>query len=258
MFKFTTRLIFIFCLVFIISIFPIGVASADDDDGVNEVAGYGVYEYNFAGDLPNSVNNVAGFMGVMDDYYTVRFNKTDDDVVQSDFESNSGCDTADICYYSGHGEGGRLIFQNDFWPFWTDRTYWDEAHWGDVDLEWIMLRACYTLENDTTLIKSTSEFANALNGARLICGAATTLSDTLDGANVANRLVDSDGGGADIAQKVKSSWFYGCDQNQPSGKVLRVIGEGYFYGDDYIWGQGTGPYDYTYSVDNYYYEWSYT
>jgi hypothetical protein len=150
-----------------------------------------------------------------------------------------------------------LIFDDDMGLFF-DRVSYGSMDLGDVDLEWIFFHACETLSDDTEGVKTSGQFAQSLDGIRMICGADTSDYNCADGAGIANRLVDSDGGGADVAQTVKNSWFLGMDDYQPSGVTLRVIAEGYSWGNDYIWGQGTGPNSTSYSVDNYYSTWTYS
>jgi len=227
------------------------------EDGYNEAGGYWVSDYAFISDLPSSQTNVEQFVNYLlyngGSYYT--FSVGDDDVTQDAFESNNSVDTTDLAFFNGHGGDGYLILRWEM--FGNDRVVYDEVHWGDVDLDWIMLHSCDTLASDNTGLKSTSKFAQGLNGMRLICGATTIMWNfTDDGLHVAWRLIDSDAGGPDEALPVSVSWFLGIDDGNPSGVTLRILGEDSGCANDYIWGQG-GPYGSS-TVDNYFWYYDYT
>lgn len=240
-----------------------------DSDGYWEVGGKWIYDYQppYA-DLINAQNNVTSFYNYLGTYgWAQRFNNGDGQVVQSDFyqwpygtdyNSTSGIDSVDLLYFNGHGSLGNLKLQT------ADVSYL-ACEWGDTDLDWIMLDACYTLqgdEYDTTYgVKSSGRFANSLNGIRLICGAQTETNNApppCTGIQVAWDLIDSDGGGPDTAMAVLVSWFYGADVTNPNPYRFSIIGECWEYGSDYIWGQSTGPVNYTAPVDNNYAEWTWT
>lgn len=149
-------------------------------------------------------------------------------------------------------------------------VYYFGCEWGDTDLDWIILDACSTLQYDdygrTGGMKTggthESEFAKSLNGIRLICGAQNELNGNVDdrGQAIADLLIDSDRGGADYAHSVYFSWFVGYDDTDEGwgDEILSILAEDWVYTGDYIWGQADGPYDYTASVDNYYYEYTFT
>jgi hypothetical protein len=102
MHKYTLRMLLICCLTIIFSIFPFGVAFADDDDGTNEVGVFWVTDYVWPlPDLPNSDDGAQGFLGVMDDYYTSRFDHGTDQFENDNFEHNGDADTVDIGFIRG-------------------------------------------------------------------------------------------------------------------------------------------------------------
>ncbi len=258
-------------VAFILSISAGGsvLALDDDDDETIEVGVYWVMDYveinqtQYWIDLWDDEDDATGFANTLEDEgWDVEFNEGDDDgITQSDLEGDSGAETVDICYFAGHGTPGHLILKDDCPPYQVDRVYYGDCTWGDGDLEWIMMHSCSTLyyDDDASGQKTNGMFANALDGIRIICGAHTVMyTDTEAGSNVANYLVDDDGGGADEAYMVVDSWFLGMDQTHGSSITLRALGETYgILDNDYIWGQGSGPNSYPFTVDNYYYSFTY-
>ena len=159
-------------------------------------------------------------------------------------------DRVDLAMFQGHCTSVDSVRALDFLDTTHDDEYleWDEAKWGEYDSEWVLLHCCQVLNDE-----SRDYWANALNGAHLICGGKTTMYDYDDGGWVGDLLISE--GPMDYPHKVKSAWFEGCDVNQPSTVTLRVIGEDSDCGDDYVWGQGDVCDDPT--VDEYYSYWDY-
>ncbi|MBA7671679.1 hypothetical protein ES703_79839 [subsurface metagenome] len=141
-------------------------------------------------------------------------------------------DNVDLVMFCGHGDVGKLIFggssQDD------EYLYGFEADWGDKDLEWVLLESCLALQNDDGYPsdKSSGDFANALNGVRLICGAADSIYGN-NGQYVGELLA--------AGWSVTDAWFYGCGWNQHLYRnpcTLRVIAEDPAYFSDAVWGCG--------------------
>jgi fibronectin type 3 domain-containing protein len=173
--------------------------------------------------------------------------------------SDPSVDSVDLFWYAGHGAPGELILVDDD-PWWTHhRVCWNEVEWGDNNLEWVLLLACDTLQNDpvssTPISKSNGKFANSLNGAHMICGASNSMyaDHPTDGENVAERLTGSNG--MDLCT-VKEAWFEGIDENYQESTLVncRIIAEDVSYADEYIWGKGSGPASEA-TVDDYYVGW---
>ena len=220
--------------------------SGDDNDasypevGVEWVNDY-TYPYSDLSNCDDSANGLYNRLGNIG--WTKRFNKGNSNAKATHFESagqdSSYIDAVDIALYSGHGHSNRL----DISTVW-EKVYYNEAQWGDYDLEWIGLDCCYA---------GSSYFAHPLNGIHLICGFSTTASDFDNGKHWADYLIDD--GAGDDAYTVKNSWFYGMDVHHGAGTTLRVNGENADCGTDYIWGQGsviTDP-----PVDGSYTYWTY-
>lgn len=240
-------------LLMSISIIGVGVAYAydEDDDGDIEVGGvYNEDYYNniLYDDVDIAEQTTTDFIDTLvDASWQENFNYADvDDEAPFENNSDSGADGVDIFWYTGHGGPGHITLVNDWWPLPNVVSY-DEVNWGDSDLEWVMLYACETLQNDhgptNNYIKSNGEFAQSLNGVHVICGAYTSMEGTNPngGYYVAYLLVN----GYDI----DAAWFTGCDLTQSSSVTLMTIFEHGGYLSDHIWGEGTV---YDYDVDGSY------
>jgi hypothetical protein len=220
--------------------------SCCDDDNVLEVGVEWVNDYTYPlSDLSNCDDSANGLYNRLGNIgWTKRFNKGNSNAKATHFESagqdSSYIDAVDIALYSGHGNPNKL----DISTVW-EKVYYDEAQWGDYDLEWIGLDCCYA---------GSSYFAIPLNGIHLICGFSTPANDFDNGNHWADFLIDY--GAGDDAYPVKDAWCYGMDVNHGSDTTLRVNGENADCGTDYIWGQGpviTDP-----PVDGDYVYWTYT
>ncbi|MDD2252375.1 MAG: DUF6345 domain-containing protein [Dehalococcoidales bacterium] len=247
------------CMILALSVFlwitilPIPLLAED----AYEAAGYWVEEYDWGWppvlDLDYTEEDTQEFLDYLENSggYLINIKGDESPVAQIDFTYNSRADSHDIFWFDGHGGAGHILLAN------LEKVEYDEVSWGDYDLEWIMLHACETLADDDTGTKSTGKFAQALNGARLICGSVTSLiSHPTDSYYVAGYMIDDDGGGADVAYTVLLSWFLGLDIHYDDGTVLRVIGEDNYCSLDYLWGQG-GPYGNT-QIDSSFSYWTYT
>jgi hypothetical protein len=60
--------------------------------------------------------------------------------------------------------------------------------------------------------------------------------------------------GTRCSMTVVDAWFAGLDTINPTGKSARAIGgeTSYILEYDYIWGQESGPYSASFTVDSYY------
>lgn len=165
-------------------------------------------------------------------------------------EDESKIDAVDLAMFQGHSITVNGVRALSFVDTTHDDKYleYDEALWGDYDLEWIYIHACSVLSD-----YDSPYWYDAFNGIHLICGAENTMYDGDCGVHIGDLLVDD--GWWDWARTVKDSWFQGCDYNQPSTVDLRVLGETSTCGSDYIWGQGSVCADPT--PDSVIYQWDY-
>lgn len=216
------------------------------DDGLLEVGG--IYNADYQNNLiwpdrPTTENITRGFVDYLENNgWQERFIYGDVDE-ESPFtgDDNLSADGVDIFFYCGHGNVGSIPLVDDWWPLPHVVSY-EEAEWGETDLEWVFLFACNTLQNDdaysANYTKENGEFAQSLNGAHIICGADTPMSAeyTEVGEAIAYLLVE----GYDVGM----AWFVGGLYYHPVGTTLRIIYEEEFYFNpetgeyDYIWGCG--------------------
>jgi hypothetical protein len=254
-----------------------GLSSGNTGYHINQVGAYWVSSYEHHDVLVSTDEDSQFFLDGLDTYsYNSAFNIGDtypveqwlfDDSADPDINP----DTVDLFWFDGHGEDGELILIHDwttFWPYCVyDRVEGENLVWGDGNMEWAFLHACNTLHSDDALsnsyLKSNGKFAQALHGVHLICGADTvlrpwTVLSMQDATPVDEYLTGT--GGRPLAT-VKDAWFWGVDVYEDFDSlgnpiILRVIGEDESYGNDYIWGQGSGPVP-DVAVDDYYYSWDF-
>lgn len=201
--------------------------------------------------------------------WTKKFNKNDSNAYEkylkrSDYtggQDSSYIDNVDIAMFVGHGTDRNGQIALKFITSDTDEyLQYNEAKWGDKDLEWIGLDACRVL-NDA----SRWHWANSLNGTHLIAGFATDSMAKVEcgvegcttytmGEYWADYMVDD--GFFDLERTVKNAWFEAADDSQfpNSDIVVKVIGENADCGGDDLWGQG--PVISDPPVDNSYTVWS--
>ncbi len=178
--------------------------------------------------------------------WTERYRYGNAAALGGDFGANDDgyVDNVDLVYVRSHGS-----YEWD-WPFLAMKHGplfpSSDSHvlpgasinrWGTKDLEWIAFNACNVLNDD-----SIGSWAKAMNGVHLILGSSADMYDSAYfGTDWALAMFKD--GAADRAQSVKQAWFTAFDQSQPHGKQVsaRVIAPQATYGDEYVWGQGTGP-----------------
>ncbi len=187
--------------------------------------------------------------------WTKCFNYGNSSAWEEDFKESAYddvvADSVDIVWFEGHGASGRLAFgdlyHDDLY------LYYNEASWGDNQLEWVFLKSCSVLAGEgdgDSLYKSGGQFAQALQGAHMICGCGSiVVSAASDGENVAEYLTGQDG---KTAQKVWRAWGKALKDTQDATDQLIAICESSYCIDDYIWDVSTGP-AYWPGVDTQYY-----
>ncbi len=204
-----------------------GEWTGEDDPQAGEDSVVGLY---------NRLVNTSGW----EDDSGESFTRGENSTYETDYkESNLGgwdeayIDDVDLAMFQGHSAPVDNVRALQFSTYQDDYYLeWDEARWGDHDMEWIFLCTCNMLSD-----ASMSYWSSALNGTHLICGSKNEFVVSDHGLHIGDLLVDD--GWWDSPRKVKTAWFNGCDYDSDFGRVLRVIGETSGCGDDYIWRQGS-------------------
>ena len=235
-----------------------------DDDNSFEVGGIYNADYQYEllwPDVPTQ-NITEGFVEYLENYSLWEQNFIYGNVDEEDpftDNDNQSADGVDLFFYAGHGGEDYIPLVDSGWPVSHTVDYL-EAQWGETDVEWVMLFACYTLMGDDAEAdnhqKSNGKFAQALDGVHMICGATTPMSaaNQYAGEYIAAYLANG--------YSVGSAWFLGCALTQPIGTRLRIIYEEEKYFNpstqeaDFIWGTGytlpdEDPDDDYYSYDCY-------
>jgi hypothetical protein len=262
---------------------PQKVLAASDDDGSYEVGVEWVDHYDSLPDSTYNDENAGWFYNTLGSAgWVKRFNYGNNDAWPLDWTRDTPgtpswngydvyyADKCDIAWFSGHGAAGLLDFNycptepysdgeplklisncNYYYTSWpsgqNEHPTYDEARWGDSDLEWVFLDACDCLQNiHSGTYKSYVHFGWALNRAHLICGCTNTIWDYAFGDYVAYYLLGWMPGYG--ALPVINSWYMGAKEVE-YGVTLRCIGETSACLNDYIWGKGSVCSDPT--VDNY-------
>jgi hypothetical protein len=125
---------------------------------------------------------------------------------------NNYIDTVDLAYFAGHGSSNALWFgvgsQDD-----AQLTHQDAFRsWGDRDLDWVGIAACNVLDNPNL-----GNWANAMNGLRLILGYQTVMADVAHGEWFGEYIR--------LNYTLPQAWFKASDKLQPQGVVARVVAE---------------------------------
>lgn len=175
---------------------------------------------------------------------TVRFNWGDYNAWERDFKDPSiagGDDTnwidnVDAAFYTGHANGDGFTFSSNVNDGFL---HYNDARWGNNDLEWIVIAACGPLQLNSGGKSWHQRWGPAFQGVHLICAYQTSSSDnTVEGLKYANYLLSG--------KTVRQAWINTAVEVQPGGVkfgVMGVIGKnGMSNYNDHFWGKGSvGP-----------------
>ncbi|WP_437804859.1 DUF6345 domain-containing protein [Sorangium sp. So ce1078] len=151
----------------------------------------------------------------------------------------SFADSVDLTFYTGHANGVGFMFCSAM----SDRfLHFSDAHWGNSNLEWMVVAACGPLQDDAGAWRF--RWSSAFEGLHLLLGYATeSFDDTTEGAMFASYLLDHTS-----PVPVRQAWATTAIEVQPDDEVIyAVMG---VYGpdwtlpnyDDHFWGKGpVGP-----------------
>lgn len=148
-------------------------------------------------------------------------------------------DSVDLAFYTGHANGFGVMFCSTM----NDRfLHHREAHWGNSNLEWMVVAACGPLQDDGGAWRT--RWSTAFNGMHLLLGYATeSFDDTTEGAKFAGYLLDDE-----RPAPLREAWVKTAIEVQPDDKVIYAVMGVYGPGwtvpnyNDYFWEKGpVGP-----------------
>jgi hypothetical protein len=148
-------------------------------------------------------------------------------------------DSVDLAFYTGHANGFGLMFCSTM----SDRfLHFREAHWGNSNLEWMVVAACGPLQDDDGAWRT--RWSTSFNGMHLLLGYATeSFDDTTEGAKFASYLLDDA-----RPAPLREAWVKTAIEVQPDDGVIYAVMGVYGPGwtvpnyDDYFWEKGpVGP-----------------
>ncbi len=151
----------------------------------------------------------------------------------------SFADSVDLTFYTGHANGVGFMFCSAM----NDRfLHFSDAHWGNSNLEWMVVAACGPLQDDAGAWRL--RWSGAFDGLHLLLGYATeSFDDTTEGSLFASYLLDDTS-----PAPVRQAWATTAIEIQPDDKVtyavMGVYGPGWTLPnyDDHFWGKGpVGP-----------------
>lgn len=191
--------------------------------------------------LPGSVGNADGFVSAMQGASVpVEFVWSDFNAWEQDFKDpslggndSSWVDNVDAVFYTGHADGNGFTFpgnQDD------GKLRYDEARWGDRDLEWLVIAACGPLQPSAGGLSWGQRWGDAFTGLHLLLAYAETSYVRKDeGRTYAEGLVNG--------KRVRNAWVDAA-MLQPSGVTYAYMGvadsDGQTNFNDYFWGRGLG------------------
>ncbi|MDZ7702973.1 MAG: DUF6345 domain-containing protein [Trueperaceae bacterium] len=192
-------------------------------------------------------DNVAGFVrrfaaGNVD----VAFNLGEDRAFEADFvdadvaangQDASYIDAVDLAFYTGHASGSGITFSTDQ----TSRfLFFDEARWGNQDLEWIIIAACGPLQDLTRGETWWERWGQSFDGLHLLLAYSTvTFDNNQEGGLFADYLLGS-------GYRLRHAWVQTATDVQGSDEIYAVMGvwgaDGVTNYNDHFWNQGpVGP-----------------
>ncbi|WP_438030868.1 DUF6345 domain-containing protein [Sorangium sp. So ce233] len=210
-------------------------------------AAVGAEWVGLCGGLDHSAANVDGLLqSFQAGGVEKRFNWGDQRAWEIDFkdpmlggQDASFADSVDLTFYTGHANGIGLMFCSAM----TDRfLHFSEAHWGNSNLEWMVVAACGPLQDDGGAWRL--RWSGAFDGLHLLLGYATeSFDDTTEGAMFADYLLDDAS-----PTPLRQAWVTTAIEVQPDDDVIYAVMGAYGQGwtlpnyDDHFWGKGpVGP-----------------
>ena len=201
--------------------------------------------------LGGSEANAGGFVSHFNSLgTTVLFEWGDFNAWEQDFKdpTNGGDDSnwvddADAVFYTGHANGDGFTF-----PGTNDDGFlrFDDARWGQIDLEWLVIAACGPLQVTSGGVEWYDRWGPAFDGLHLLLAYATVSNDNVSEGDYYARGLTGDLWFLP-ALPVRVSWGLAATLVQPSSVTYGYMGVsgsgGLTNHDDYFWGYGSGGSD---------------
>lgn len=223
-------------------------ATREQDPGPEGVQGtIGTEWIGTCGGLDAAAANVDGFVnGFKSAGIGATFNWGDGRAWEIDFkdasfggQDTSFADSVDLTFYTGHANGTGFLFCSNVSDGFLRFT---DAHWGNSNLEWLVIAACGPLQDDHGAWRS--RWGGAFEGLHLLLGYGNeSFDDVTEGATFAKYLL-----AADSPMPVRQAWVTTATEVQPDDQVIYGVMGAYGPGwtmpnyDDHFWGKGpVGP-----------------
>ena len=197
--------------------------------------------------LAGSKDNAGGFVDRMtQDGVNNRFNWGNANAWEQDFkdpsfaggDDNDWIDNTDAIFYTGHANGNGFTFEDGN----TDSfLHYNDAKWGNKDLEWLTIAACGPLQGSTGGVLWWQRWGPAFDGLHLLMAYENVSYDnTQEGDKFANKMLKNN------PKKVRAAWVQTAQAIQPSSVRWAIMGvtseDGWVNYNDYFHGKGSvGP-----------------
>lgn len=205
----------------------------------------GVEYVGVSQNLNGSKGNANGFAATMSGRgVPVEFHFGDYAAWEQDFKhpgkggnDSNYVDNVDMVFYTGHANGDGFTFPGNMDDGFL---HFDDALWGDRDLEWLVIAACGPLQWDSSGKTYSERWGPAFRGLHQMLAYATdSLDNQAEGRLLAQKLL----GVGSNAKRVREAWVETATEVQPSDvdwAIMGPYGSGYTHNyNDYFWGKGT-------------------
>jgi Family of unknown function (DUF6345) len=206
--------------------------------------------------LGGSQGNANGFVNTMTAKgIPVQFFWGDYSAWETDFkdpskngDDSNWVDDVDMTFYTGHANGDGFSFSSNHDDGFL---HYNDAVWGNRDLEWLVIAACGPLQLDSGGLRWWQRWGPAFQGLHQLLGYTTVSWDNTDeGRLMAEKVLGTQILWFNIgARTVRQAWVETATQVQPSSVTWAYMvpyGSGNSSNlDDYFWGRGTTTFDIT-------------
>ena len=195
--------------------------------------------------LPRAAENVRGLLRRFEqEGVPIAFNLGEEQANHIDFvdvglggRDLDFVDDVDLVFYTGHASGTGISFESNR----NSRfLFYDEVRWGNGRLDWMIIAACWPLQEFSAGLSWWERWGGAFDGLNLLLGYAdVTFDNDLEGRLLAEHLLE---GGL----KLRHAWALAATQTQSFEETYAVMGvwgeDNVTNYDDRYWGKGdVGP-----------------